>query len=696
MGDDFDVVGRLVVQDDGSVVIEKVNSSLDNMKIKSGEVGGAFSALGSVANFVWGGLIVKGVEMASRAIEDFVKGIYDAGVAGQAVQAQLQIVLQSTGNVAGVTADQVNALAESFARTTKFGDDTVVGAENLLLTFTKIGKDVFPVATQTVLDMSQALGEDTKSAAIQLGKALQDPINGITALRRVGVNFSDDQKKVIEQMVKTGDLAGAQAAILKELQTEFGGSAEAAGTTFAGQLAILNNEMDMVKESIFNLVASSPLVANFFSSVNGFFDKFFAWQDAIKLGADAWVSFGLIWGVNMGTMQNLKSIFQDVITLFDDFSTGNVNKAFTDISKTAGDLWTTLTNVFKGIDWGGIGSSVMGGLGKIDFQSAFDGMMKGTSGLGDSFVALMKKIDWKKAGDALTTGINSVDWNKVGQDVKGLVDLGIKLSGQVEQGIGIGLKKINWAGLAGAIGHGFAQLVAGMVGGDWDKSIAGWQRFIDGAINSFRQSWNKGIAGWQQFLTGALSNFTKSWSVGIAGWQNLIRGAVDTFVKSWHDGVTEWQTFFGGAIGTIGNLLNGMLMTALQTVQSYLTGPISSAFMGVHDIIEEVIRAVQHLIKVLANIVLPKDLKPGSPTPFETGLRGIHSAMNDLSTYALPNLSASFALAPISPAGGSSTTNYIGGANNSQRSQHIGPVTNVYVGRKPDAVETLKTLRKPG
>jgi hypothetical protein len=163
--------------------------------------------------------------------------------------AQTNAVLKSTGQVAGVTADQVTKLATALQKTTKFSDEDVRSVENLLLTFTSIGKDIFPQATKTVLDMSTALGEDTKSASIQLGKALQDPINGITALRRVGVNFSDDQKKVIQDLVDTGHTAEAQRKILAELNKEFGGSAEAAAGTFSGAMARLKNSINDVQES---------------------------------------------------------------------------------------------------------------------------------------------------------------------------------------------------------------------------------------------------------------------------------------------------------------------------------------------------------------------------------------------------------------------------------------------------------------
>src|SRR6185295_13432206 len=80
----------------------------------------------------------------------------------QTQTSQLNQVLKSTGGIAGVTATQATNLAQAFANTTRFSDDAVLSGENMLLTFTKIGKDVFPLATQTMLDMSQALGQDLK------------------------------------------------------------------------------------------------------------------------------------------------------------------------------------------------------------------------------------------------------------------------------------------------------------------------------------------------------------------------------------------------------------------------------------------------------------------------------------------------------------------------------------------------------
>lgn len=153
--------------------------------------------------------------------------------------------------------DELLKLSSDLQKLTTYSDETVLSAENMLLTFTNISKNVFPEATQTVLDMSTALGQDTKASAIQLGKALQDPIDGVTALKRVGVNFTDEQREQIKVMVESGKTIEAQKFILKELSTEFGGSAAAAANTFDGKILQLKNGFDDLQETIGKVITDS-------------------------------------------------------------------------------------------------------------------------------------------------------------------------------------------------------------------------------------------------------------------------------------------------------------------------------------------------------------------------------------------------------------------------------------------------------
>jgi hypothetical protein len=99
-----------------------------------------------------------------------------------------------------------------------------------------------------MVDMGRALGEDAASSAIRLGKALNDPIRGLTALRKVGVGFTAEQEAQIKTMQNSGDIMGAQKVILAELQAQFGGSGAAYAKTFSGQLELMGHELGTIGE----------------------------------------------------------------------------------------------------------------------------------------------------------------------------------------------------------------------------------------------------------------------------------------------------------------------------------------------------------------------------------------------------------------------------------------------------------------
>ena len=207
----------------------------------------------------WVGLASK-VYLAQRAFIAISRTIgFFVNAAGKQAKVinQLNAVLESTGHIVGITSEEVQEMAKSFQDVTAFGDEAVLMGQSLLLTFTNIGRDIFPQATETMLDMSVALGQDLKSSAIQLGKALNDPILGMTALRRVGVNFNADQVKLVKNLVASGKEMEAQKFILDELATEFGGSAKAEVEDFTGKIDQLKNSFGDFAEEIGKFVTKS-------------------------------------------------------------------------------------------------------------------------------------------------------------------------------------------------------------------------------------------------------------------------------------------------------------------------------------------------------------------------------------------------------------------------------------------------------
>jgi hypothetical protein len=154
----------------------------------------------------------------------------------QKAQAKLNATIASTGGAAGVTAKAANELAQKLSNLTAIDDDVIVGAEAILLRFRSMSKEALPQATQAALDFSAATGKDLNSAALAVGKALDGNASGLTALNKAGAGFTDTQKKMIEQMQKTGNTAGANKIIFDQMNKSFGGQAAAAAETLDGAL----------------------------------------------------------------------------------------------------------------------------------------------------------------------------------------------------------------------------------------------------------------------------------------------------------------------------------------------------------------------------------------------------------------------------------------------------------------------------
>jgi phage-related protein len=217
---------------------------------KSGLAGGALLGAGAVA------AVAKFAAplAAALGIASILKTGFQEAADAAAGSAQLAAGIASTGNAANVSVESLNALASSIQLYSGQTDDSIVAAEKLLLTFTNIrnvGADkIFDRATIAAADMAARMGGDASGSAIMLGKALNDPIAGLTTLGRAGVQFSDAQKESIKAMVAAGDTMGAQKLILGELETQFGGSARAAGEAFPGQLEILKRSFEDFSQMI--------------------------------------------------------------------------------------------------------------------------------------------------------------------------------------------------------------------------------------------------------------------------------------------------------------------------------------------------------------------------------------------------------------------------------------------------------------
>ena len=229
--------------------------------------------------------------------------------------ASIKAGLVSTNNAAGRSFEQLTAQAQKLQKTTLFGDEQTEQIQALMLTFKNVRTEMFDRSIPAIQDMATKMKIDGKSAAIQLGKALNDPLVGLSMLSRSGITFSESQTKVIKSLVKTGQMAKAQGIILDEVNSQFGGSAKAAALAGLGpwqQLVALFGDLQEVfaekvlpgilkvskflKENFYIVKYGIPIIAAAYAGfkIYAFWTKMVAGQTLIWKGVN-WLLNASLW-----------------------------------------------------------------------------------------------------------------------------------------------------------------------------------------------------------------------------------------------------------------------------------------------------------------------------------------------------------------------------------------------------------------
>ena len=260
---------QFVGADGLSSPVQGIIKSLDEVGNAAGNAGGKASAFSSVMSGVFMGVGMAAFNMASQVVSGlgsvFASAIKEA-TEEQDQLAQLRAGLVSTGGAAGVTMEMMTGLAASQAKVTKFSDDQTEAIEKIALTFTSVNKNVFPQSIRLAEDLATRFGLEGTQAMTLIGKAMDDPVKGLSALHRIGVSVTEQQKDQVAAFMKTGDVMGAQKVILDELTKEVGGSAVEAGKTLTGQMVILQHGLGDAAQPIGD--ALIPLLTNLASFVN--------------------------------------------------------------------------------------------------------------------------------------------------------------------------------------------------------------------------------------------------------------------------------------------------------------------------------------------------------------------------------------------------------------------------------------------
>lgn len=223
-----------------------------NVAVIQGPLGSVAGRMSSMASIASGGVTPAMVGIGA-AVSATSFALYEAvGAFSQLERTQLrtQALLNSTGYAAGLTSSELEQMAIRVGKDTLASAAGVRNAQGILLTFRSIQGDTFERSIELSQDLAEVMGTDITQAALQLGKALEDPTIGLTALRRSGVSFTESERDLVRQMVETGDVAEAQTFILDKLAQQIGGAGVGAGGGVAGQADLLTENWALLLQEL--------------------------------------------------------------------------------------------------------------------------------------------------------------------------------------------------------------------------------------------------------------------------------------------------------------------------------------------------------------------------------------------------------------------------------------------------------------
>jgi len=258
----FDVSTDGIKTFDNALKDAKANAGALGKKIQ--EIGDGITKVGKKMTLFTTLPIFTGGFFALKAYDKQIQGLK-----------QVESALESTGGTAKLTFQELKDEASRLQANSLFGDEEILTSVTAnLLTFTNISGKAFKDTQQAALNLSARLKQDLKSSVIQLGKALNDPVANMGALSRTGIQFSETQKAAIKSLVKSNKLQEAQAIILKELNTQFGGAAKAQAGVGLGPWKQLTMQIGDLMEQFGELIAEYILpIAGYLKRVVGWFQR---------------------------------------------------------------------------------------------------------------------------------------------------------------------------------------------------------------------------------------------------------------------------------------------------------------------------------------------------------------------------------------------------------------------------------------
>lgn len=578
--------GHIAITADAAGAVRQVERQFGGAMPKVGQKAGK----GMSAGFLGAAGKIAGPLAALFAV-DKIAGFFTEANAeareAQKVGATTTQIVKSTGGAAKITASQVGDLATAISNKAGVDDEAIQSGANLLLTFKNVrneagkGNKIFDQATQAAVDLSAAGFGSIDGASKMLGKALNDPVKGISALGRAGVTFTDQQKTQIKTLVKSGKTLEAQKIIMGEVQSQVGGVAAASATAGEKMGVAFGNFKEQVGTALLPLLDK---VEGFVTAkVIPALSSLVSWL-SVNAGP-AFARLGAVVGPVIAFIGRLFSTITAGGGPAAGFLQGKLVPAFMGIVSAGQRLGLVVLPIIRQIaaafmrEWPRIQPVVM------EIFKTIGGIVLDVMGF------IQKRIQ-------TVTAVIKFIWDRWGPQITKLVTTTFTTIFKVISGV---MKVVG----------GVIKVLLAVMQGDWKKAGQGIQQIVSGIKQILGAIFNQIKTVLQTTLTGTLTSLTNKWK----GFLSYIGGAL-------RSGLAKVKDFVLAPIRAARDALSGIL-NSISGKFSGAVAAIGRAWNGLKEKAKAPVRFVVNT--VLENGILAAFRKIASLVGMATG--GFHVAL---------------------------------------------------------------------
>lgn len=607
-------------------------------------------AAGSM-ELAWDGLAVVGEAVFAAlvvAIGAMTAELYvavDAAMETEDVLARMEFVVANVGKRTGVTTQDVLDLADSISKVVPIDDEVIVSAITMGLTFDGVNKDNIQPLIQAAADLAIWTGKDLPMTMKELALAISDPDKAMRLFRDANITLTDSETKTLKSMDKVGDSAKITAFILEKLRTKgIIGLGNAMGETAKGKMTIMQTALGNLQEALgaglleslknvfdrITIFANDPRTLQFFTDLG------------TKIGEFASKVLDNLPGI-MVTLDKLGNWFKDNQPIIVGIlaALGVALLAFGYTAAAAGltaliGLWPVIAIM-----------AVVGlaaGLLYAAWTNDWGGIQEKTAALWAWLQPIFAAIQsWLSVNIPIAIAALSTFWTTVllpaiqavGEWINTvLIPMFVSLWNWLSINIPIAIAALStfWTGtLLPAI-----------------QAVWGW---MSGTLFPFFQALGNFLGAVFGLAVRVLAGY----------WQNILLPAL---LGVWTVVSTNLMPIFKG----LGDFFNSTLLPIIKDVANWIGSVLTGAFDGLTSTIKNVTTWLQGLADGLNGLTLPAALTPGSPTPFELGLKGINEQLRKMASATLPAVTYQMGvLATVQNVPGSSGAGGLGSIVNSSQ-----------------------------